>query len=70
MLTKIHLENDRVIFGNQFDEPIAETEKIDRSPAKGVPTVSLPKQGRNELCPCNSGKKYKKCCGTSDNNAS
>jgi preprotein translocase subunit SecA len=23
----------------------------------------LPKVGRNELCPCGSGKKYKKCCG-------
>jgi preprotein translocase subunit SecA len=22
-----------------------------------------PKAGRNELCPCGSGKKYKKCCG-------
>lgn len=24
---------------------------------------SSPKIGRNEPCPCNSGKKYKKCCG-------
>lgn len=24
---------------------------------------STPKVGRNELCPCGSGKKYKKCCG-------
>ncbi|MBQ7738564.1 MAG: preprotein translocase subunit SecA [Desulfovibrionaceae bacterium] len=24
---------------------------------------SQPKIGRNELCPCGSGKKYKKCCG-------
>ena len=22
-----------------------------------------PKKGRNEPCPCGSGKKYKKCCG-------
>ncbi|MHB1743751.1 MAG: SEC-C metal-binding domain-containing protein [Acidobacteriaceae bacterium] len=22
-----------------------------------------PKVGRNEPCPCGSGKKYKKCCG-------
>ena len=21
------------------------------------------KVGRNDLCPCGSGKKYKKCCG-------
>ena len=23
---------------------------------------ALPKVGRNDLCPCGSGKKYKKCC--------
>lgn len=22
----------------------------------------MPKVGRNESCPCNSGKKYKQCC--------
>jgi uncharacterized protein YecA (UPF0149 family) len=27
-------------------------------PAKAVPAV-----GRNETCPCGSGKKFKKCCG-------
>ncbi|OCT11116.1 hypothetical protein A8709_05355 [Paenibacillus pectinilyticus] len=27
-----------------------------------VPAVSEPKIGRNEPCPCGSGKKYKKCC--------
>ena len=26
------------------------------------PVKSKPKIGRNELCPCGSGKKYKKCC--------
>ncbi|HEV7891173.1 MAG TPA: preprotein translocase subunit SecA [Pyrinomonadaceae bacterium] len=28
-------------------------------------TREQPKVGRNELCPCGSGKKYKKCCGAS-----
>ena len=27
------------------------------------PIVKKEKVGRNELCPCGSGKKYKKCCG-------
>ncbi len=27
------------------------------------PVRSAPKLGRNEPCPCGSGKKYKKCCG-------
>ena len=28
------------------------------------PVVKGKKVGRNEPCPCGSGKKYKKCCGT------
>ena len=27
------------------------------------PTINPVKTGRNEPCPCGSGKKYKKCCG-------
>ena len=27
------------------------------------------KVGRNDPCPCGSGKKYKKCCGVNDNSA-
>lgn len=29
---------------------------------KSEPVLSGPKIGRNDLCPCGSGKKYKKCC--------
>ena len=33
--------------------------------ANTIPIVySEPKPGRNDLCPCGSGKKYKKCCGS------
>jgi len=28
------------------------------------PQIAEKKVGRNEPCPCGSGKKYKKCCGT------
>lgn len=31
--------------------------------AKQKPVRSGPKVGRNDQCPCNSGKKYKHCCG-------
>ena len=31
-------------------------------PARGMPS-RVQKIGRNEPCPCGSGKKYKKCCG-------
>lgn len=26
------------------------------------PIVNIPKPGRNDPCPCGSGKKYKNCC--------
>jgi uncharacterized protein YecA (UPF0149 family) len=28
-----------------------------------APVVATVKVGRNDPCPCGSGKKYKKCCG-------
>jgi len=34
-----------------------------QEPVKSSPHVSGPKVGRNDPCPCGSGKKYKKCCG-------
>ena len=30
-------------------------------------TKNAPKVGRNDLCPCGSGLKYKKCCGKTVN---
>jgi len=33
------------------------------TPEKKPLTRKQPKVGRNEPCPCGSGKKYKKCCG-------
>lgn len=32
-------------------------------PAISLPYIAPPKTGRNDPCPCGSGKKYKKCCG-------
>ena len=29
-----------------------------------TPKIADKKFGRNDPCPCGSGKKYKKCCGT------
>lgn len=28
-----------------------------------APVIAAPKVGRNDPCPCGSGKKFKKCCG-------
>ncbi len=42
---------------------LPEPGKVDQSrPGKPEP-VTVDKIGRNEPCPCGSGKKYKKCCG-------
>ena len=30
---------------------------------KPVRSKNTPRIGRNDKCPCGSGKKYKKCCG-------
>ena len=32
-------------------------------PSAPRPPQAVPAVGRNDLCPCGSGKKYKKCCG-------
>ena len=34
-----------------------------RPPLPGAPAAGAPVVGRNDPCPCGSGKKYKKCCG-------
>jgi preprotein translocase subunit SecA len=38
-----------------------ESESNDKATVR-VPFVRSDKVGRNEPCPCGSGKKYKKCC--------
>lgn len=32
-------------------------------PAAALPAEKYPGTGRNAPCPCNSGRKYKRCCG-------
>jgi SWIM/SEC-C metal-binding protein len=50
---KIELEPDK-------PEDITDLEILLNWPA---PQVAEKKVGRNDPCPCGSGKKYKKCCG-------
>jgi len=46
-------------------EVVSEITKIFgiRAPEKAKPKMIDVKVGRNEPCPCESGIKYKKCCG-------
>jgi hypothetical protein len=52
-----------------IDDTAAELESWARLPPEPVESASQgqrivgPKIGRNQPCPCGSGKKYKKCCG-------
>jgi preprotein translocase subunit SecA len=43
--------------------PRREYEPPPPPPVKTVPVRTTPKIGRNEPCPCRSGKKFKRCCG-------
>ena len=46
----------------KFEPPAAEGFTAESAESKTVQSTH-PKVGRNEPCPCGSGKKYKKCCG-------
>jgi preprotein translocase subunit SecA len=39
-----------------------EWEKVEPPERKKEPIRNRPTPGRNDLCPCGSGKKYKRCC--------
>ena len=62
LLSVLRLEKDRSLV-SEMEEPPAETEAPPASEEKAQPVVVGPKTGRNDNCPCGSGKKYKKCCG-------
>ena len=42
---------------------VEKREEIATAYKKSKTVVNEPKVGRNDACPCGSGKKYKKCCG-------
>ncbi|HHW90250.1 MAG TPA: preprotein translocase subunit SecA [Clostridiales bacterium] len=39
-------------------------QRANSTPQKAQPAISQKEVGRNEPCPCGSGKKYKNCCGS------
>jgi uncharacterized protein YecA (UPF0149 family) len=48
----------RLMFMNYLQKILSEEEV-----EKDVPFIAPPRVGRNDPCPCGSGKKFKKCCG-------
>ena len=51
------------IIGFEPDKP-EDTSDLEKLLNPSLPAASI-KIGRNDPCPCGSGKKYKKCCGSS-----
>lgn len=51
----------KFIMGIEPDKPedVSDIERLLNPP---MPIISERKHGRNDPCPCGSGKKYKKCC--------
>ena len=45
-----------------LQQTVLEETKVSTGPVAGVVRTG-DKVGRNDACPCGSGKKYKKCCG-------
>ena len=72
MIEGIKLETVKFLFHVRVERPV-EREKVaeETSASHGEDDKSLKKEpvrndhkfGRNDLCPCGSGKKYKNCCG-------
>lgn len=52
-LEEVQVEKSRKLF-----QSISSNDESSQEPAKSAKAA-----GRNEACPCGSGKKYKKCCG-------
>jgi SEC-C motif-containing protein len=54
-----HIHHERAVFCREDGRWVYEDGVIN---PKSAPVTST-KVGRNDPCPCGSGKKYKKCCG-------
>lgn len=62
----VDIENEAEIkkYMNIFNQQqLANTKKADIIISLPAPNPRKEKIGRNDRCPCGSGKKYKKCCG-------
>ena len=53
----------------QVAKPLIEGFAGGKIPQKKAPVRKTEKVGRNDPCPCGSGKKYKKCCGSGEASA-
>ncbi|WP_300348607.1 preprotein translocase subunit SecA [Clostridium sp.] len=73
MIQNIKLDTVKYLFHVQVEVDKPQRERVvqetgashggDSQEVKKKPVKKEPKVGRNDLCPCGSGKKYKSCCG-------
>lgn len=68
ILSQMNMERNRSLVAELETIPVTEQQEAPLPPAelKPEPVVVGPKVGRNDDCPCGSGKKYKNCCGASE----
>ena len=60
-------EVKRVTVAKVTNEGMQGSAPAKSEPKKPSPVRKAEKVGRNDPCPCGSGKKYKKCCGLAEN---
>lgn len=58
---EVPVERKAVVDVDSLESP--DMDGVDRNPSKSKPEHMEEKVGRNDPCPCGSGKKYKNCCG-------
>ena len=58
---EVPVERKAVVDVDSLESP--DMDGVDRNPSKFEPEHMEEKVGRNDPCPCGSGKKYKNCCG-------
>ena len=46
-----------------FSQTLGIIEETEEKPKLDTTNIDISKIGRNDPCPCGSGKKFKKCCG-------
>ena len=58
---EVPVERKAVVDVDSLESP--DMDGVDKNPSKSKPEHMEEKVGRNDPCPCGSGKKYKNCCG-------
>ena len=66
MLLTVQIRSDADVKREQVAKPTIAIHGDSDKSIKKAP-VRVNKVGRNDPCPCGSGKKYKKCCGVNEN---